>query len=165
MDGQGGIELIALPFQLPNVGLNSVLEIGPFRFTDETQSDETSSVSTLTLGLAASSIFTISEDWNAETGSDDWNTETGSEDWGQGTVIPNTFDLTLISSGDGSTTALQGEEALQVFNNLGAALTYAPMGFSGIYHTLTLFCEEPGQSYALKTVDFTGLMTGRLLQQ
>lgn len=158
----GGIELYARGYVLPSIGLDSELIIGPYRFNDQTQPDETSAIGTVIMGLTPAANFTITEDWNILTGMEDWNALTGVEDWGSGNAVPNRFTLTLNSTNDGVNAGIQGPEELPVFNDLGSSLTYAPMGYSGIYHILTMDALEAGESFALKVVDLSGLLTGRL---
>jgi hypothetical protein len=162
MDISGVVELFAIIYQLPSIGLNSSLTIGPYRFSDQTAPDETSAVSGIVLGLTNTSSFIVREDWNVLSGNEDWNDGNGAEDWGSGNSIPNNFTLTLRNSDDAINAPIQGDENLEVFNDLGSALSYTPMGYSSIYHTLTLSAQEVGESFAVKTVDFTGLLTGRL---
>lgn len=163
LDTSGGIEIIAIPYTLPKISLASSVEIGPFRFVAQVQADETSAVSTIILGLTATSNFSITEDWNTLSGSEDWNALSGTEDWGSGNTVPNVFELTLSDTDDGVNAPLQGNETLEVFSNLGASLTYSPMGNSSVYHNLTLNTAEANQAFAVKFVDFTGLLTGRLM--
>lgn len=160
---QGVCELFAIPLTLPQIGLNSSIEMGPWRFQEQTQPDDTSALSGLLLGLSQVSDFNLFVDWNLTFGSEDWNTGSGTVDWGTGVTSPNAFDLTLTTSNDGYNAILTGDEELVVFNDLGSALKYAPFGYSGIWHTLTLEAVDAGQAYALKTIDFTGLLTGKLM--
>lgn len=163
MDVSGGIEQFAIPYMLPQVGLSSSLQIGPFRFEDQTYADQTSSVDTINLALAPTSNFNVFEDWNTLNASaEDWNTLTGAEDWGAGVQTPNSFDLILRSTNDGVNPGEQGDEELEPFMNLGSSQVFKPSGWSGIYHLLTLEANDPGQSFALKTIDLTGALTGRL---
>lgn len=162
MDTSGALELFALPYELPRVSLNSFLQVGPFRFTDQVQADETSLVSTIILAMNATANFVITEDWNELTGSEDWNTASGDEDWGIGNSVPSNYQLLLNDTNDGVNTPIQGLEELPVFQDLGSSQVFMPMGYSSIYHTLTLNALEAGQSFALKVIDFTGILTGRL---
>lgn len=162
LDVSGGVEEYAIPYQLPQIGLNSILTIGPFRYTQQVQADETSCVASLILGLAQTSNFTITEDWNILTGNEDWNTLNGNEDWGSGNTTPNVFALTLRDSDDGINAPIQGDEILPVFSDQGSALQYCPLGMSSIYHILTLQALNPGEAFALKYTDMSGQLTGRL---
>lgn len=149
-------------FETPKMGLNSTLDVGPFRYEAQVQADETSMISSLTIGITPVGAFVIFEDWNLLNGNEDWLDEEGFDDWGAGAGTPDNFDITMLSTMDGFNPGLQGLENLYFTNNLGGALTYAPMGFSGIYHRLKLSATEPGQGFALKYVDIAGMLTGRM---
>jgi hypothetical protein len=162
----GGVNIVALPYTLPIIGLNSTLEVGPFRFTEQLQADETSCVNQLILGLSRTANFSTSEDWNTIVGdNEDWNALNGAEDWGSGVTVPNVFELVLNDTDDGTNPGIQGLETLPVFNDLGSSLTYSPIGYSSIYHTITLNAINPREAFALKFVDLTGQLTGSLLQR
>lgn len=163
MDVSGGVELYAIGYSVPVGGLNSFLTVGPFRFTDQIAADETSSVDTVLIGIAGVSNFNVTEDWNVLLGSEDWNALGGSEDWNTGAIDPNNFDLVLRSSDDGISMPVQGDEDLQIFANKGSMFYYKPQGYSGLMHQLTLSAEDAGQAFALKTLDLTGLATGRTM--
>lgn len=163
MDVSGGIELFAIPYVLPQIGLASSLQVGPFRFTDQLYADQTSMVDTISLDLSPTSNFNVFEDWNIlNAPAEDWNTLTGSEDWGAGVQTPNSFGLILRSSNDGVNPGEQGDEDLVPFQDLGSSQVFKPSGWSGVYHLMTLKAIDPGQSFALKTIGLTGALTGRL---
>lgn len=158
----GVVELFAVVYSLPAIDIESQLIIGPYRYSAQTDADETSMVSNLILGMPPVANFIVSEDWNNDGVSEDWNVLSGQEDWGSGNFTPNLFSLTLRSTNDGINPPLQGDEALEVFNDLGSALAYNPLGYSGIWHILILETVNPYDSFALKTADFTGMLTGKL---
>lgn len=164
VDTSGAAELYAIPYMLPKIGLNSVITIGPFRFTDQAQADETSCISSLIVGLAATSNFTITEDWNILSGNEDWNVENGTEDWGSGNTLPNVFSMILSDTDDGINSPIQGDEFLPIFKDLGSSLQYAPIGYSSSYHNLTLSALNSGEAFALKFCFMAGQLTGRLSQ-
>lgn len=163
MDVSGGIEFYAIPYQLPQIGLDSNIVIGPFRFSDQQQADETSAVSTIMLGMVNASGFIVTEDWNTSTlPNEDWNALTGSEDWGANSTPPNVFDLVLSDTNDGFNTIFTGDETLPIFQDLGSSKLFKPLGYSAIWHNLTIYADDPGDAYALKIVDLTGMLTGLL---
>lgn len=163
MDVSGILEIVASGYDIPTMGLNSVLEVGPFRINDQVTATETSSVSELIVGISRAVNFAITEDWNVLFGDEDWNTGSGAEDWNVGNTPPNVFTLVLRTSDDGNNEPIQGDEDLYVFNNLGSSLLYYPIGYSGIYHGITLSALEANQAFALKFVELSALGTGRLL--
>lgn len=165
MDVSGGVEQFAFGYMLPQIGVDAELTVGPFRFNDQVQADETSAVSTILVGLQPAGSFIITEDWMRDTGNEDWNTMSGTEDWDSGNQVPNNFDLILRSTDDGVNEPIQGDEELFPMNSMGSSIGYAPQGFSGVYHYLTFDANDVEQSFAIKTLDFTGLLTGRMPSQ
>lgn len=162
MDISGGVELFARGYSLPQIGIDSELVIGPYRFNDQVAAEETSAISEIIVGIAPATGFTVTEDWNLLSGTEDWNSLTGTEDWGAGSVNASRFDLTLRSSNDGVNAPYQGDEFLPIFQDKGSALYYSPIGYSGMYHYLTLDCMGPGESFSIKVVDLSGMLTGKL---
>jgi hypothetical protein len=161
MDYSGAIEHFALPYLLPEIGLDSNIQIGPFRFNDQqTMAEQQSLVESLLLGMKGTDSFIIYEDWNTLNGNEDWNSLTGNEDWGQGSTAPNLYELTLRDTDDGFSMQFQGDETLIPYSDLGSSQLFKPEGNCAIYHNLTIAAENVGEAYNLKTVDITLQPTG-----
>lgn len=158
-DDVGGVQFFLRAYQLPQISMNSSLDIGPIRFAGQKTALETSTITEIAIGLHQTSEDTI-EDWNTAEGEEDWNTDTGEADWGFKTRADDNFDLVNVQMDDGISHQLQGEEFVPVRSNLGSVLTYAPEGWSGVYHKLRLRAFETDQGFSLKTLDLTGLLTG-----
>lgn len=158
----GGIELFEIPFVLPKKGLDSNIVIGPWRYNDQQLAEETCSVESIFLGCQSTNGFTVSEDWNTMVATEDWNSLTGAEDWSLGSQVADNYNLTLISTADGFSTPIQGEENLDIFLDLTSSKLYKPIGYGGIYHNLRLDANDAFESYNLKTIDVTTSSTGVL---
>jgi hypothetical protein len=142
--------------------LNSFIDVGPFRFTEQKYADETSMLSGLNVGISQVQSFVTYEDWMALSGNEDWNADTGAEDWGAGSGVPDNFNLILSTTNDGQNVGAQGPETLYAVNAMGGVNMYSPQGFSGVYHIFRLQAFEPGQGFALKYLDVAGELTGRM---
>lgn len=163
-DQSGYLPQRAVIYRLPQVGLNSVIDVGPFRFAQQQQSDETSMITSLVTGISPSDTFSSYEDYNSEGSADDedWNALADSiEDWGSGSAQQNIFDLFMLTTDDGITAQIQGYETLFLINAPGAANQYSCEGYSGLMHRLRFSATNPGQSFNLKYVDISGALTGR----
>lgn len=157
----GGVELIAHPYIVPEISLDSNIVIGPWRFNDQKAfAEEVSAIESILIGCQAANGFEINEDWNTLTQAEDWNAISGAEDWSSGSAVPNSYNLTLISSEDSFSTPIQGNEYLPVYGEFTSSKLYKPMGFSAIYHALVLSADSVGQAFALKTIDLTAAFTG-----
>lgn len=152
-----------LPFSLPQVGLNSVIDIGMFRFSQQVAADETSFIQNVIIGSKKGIVNYTSENLNTEDGSEDYNDETGEEDLGTWAGISNQFKLELLDTNDGFSHGPVGWYAPMKVNEFGASTYYSPDGMSSIYHRMRLTAANVGESYALKTIDLAGTLTGRLM--
>lgn len=158
----GAVEIFAIPYTIPQIGIASFLQVGPCRFSDQVKALETSSIETVMIGASAVAGFIETEDWLLDAPSEDWLSDEGMEDWGSGTANPSNYDLVLRDTNDAFNMMVQGDEDLYTFIDLGAAKVFKPIGYSAIWHTFTLNCTEPGQSFAVKTLDIEGFLTGLL---
>lgn len=151
------------PYILPKIGLNSFIEIGPFRFVEQQAADETSALSGVIIGINPVVQFSSFEDWNVLVGAEDWDDAPDTfDDWGEGSGLPDVFTLELTATNDGQNPQLQGAETLYPVNNMGGSISYSPMGYSAIYHRFKISALNPGEGYALKFLDIAGLLTGRM---
>lgn len=151
--------------------LNSCIELGPFRFAEQRQADETAAISSLILGISQQAIgIIVEEDWNTSTDADeDWNDEVDQdgddiyEDWSEGSGDSDDFTLQLRSTDDGISAQFQGDETLDVIEDFGSSKQYSPIGYSAIYHRLHICAREVDEYWAVKTIDIAGVLTGRHL--
>lgn len=156
------VDGVVLPYTLPQVGLNSFVDLGMFRFSQQVAADETSLVQNVVIGSKPGIVNYTSENLNEEDGSENLNTEDGDDDFGSWAGISNQFKLELLDTNDGYSHPIAGWEAPSKVNEIGASTYYSPMGMSSIYHRLRLSAINVGESYALKTIDLAGTLTGRL---
>lgn len=149
----------------PQIGANSFVHLGPFRFVEQKEADETSAISTLIIGTSAvASGLVITEDWLVDPGAEDWldliNPDTF-EDWGGDLRAQDSFDLDLMATDDGVNQQIQGLERLLPLENIGAEYQYSPAGFSSIFHRVHISALNPNQSFSIKFVNIAGHITGR----
>lgn len=149
----------------PQIGANSYIDLGPFRFVEQKEADETSAISTLIVGTSAvASGLVITEDWLVDSGAEDWldliNPDTF-EDWGSDLRAQDSFHLDLMATDDGINQQVQGVERLLPIENPGAAYQYTPQGFSAIFHRIRVSALDPQQSFSVKFVNIAGHLTGR----
>lgn len=149
----------------PSIGANSYVDLGPFRFVEQKEADETSAISTLIIGTSAvASGLVITEDWLVDPGLEDWldliNPDTF-EDWGGDLRAQDSFYMDLMATDDGVNAQVQGPERLDPLENIGAEYQYSPQGFSAIFHRVKVSAIDPNQSYSIKFVNIAGHLTGR----
>lgn len=174
-----GCILAAQPFSLSVNGylrdLNSVLELGPFRFAEQKESDETSMITTLVVGLTEVDIGIVVEiDMATEPDSTiDMSTlvdvlgDDIEVDMGEGVGNSDDFTLHLLGNDDGSTypgapIEFKPEE-LEPIEDRGSTKQYSPLGYSFIYHRVRLSALDIDDKFEVKFVDISGQLTGRLL--
>lgn len=169
-----GCRVVAVPFALDVRDLNSVLELGPFRFVEQKDSDETSMITSLVLGLTEVDIGLVVEvDMATEpTSTIDMATlvdvlgDDIEVDMGEGTGNSDDFTLELLGNDDGSTypgapIEFKPEE-LEPIDDRGSTKQYSPTGYSYLYHRVRLKATEVDEKFAVKFVDISGQLTGRL---
>jgi hypothetical protein len=151
----------AAPAPIVVRGLNSSIQIGVFRPTGQSASDETSEVVNVmlrSLNTTDSSVF--AEDFELETGSEDLELESGAEDYGIG--IPATVGMTLnvIGTLDGFDTFTSQIAELA---NLVRGNRYYACSVVGVWHILEVSATAVGESYHIKGCELTAASAGRLL--
>jgi hypothetical protein len=154
--------------------LHSIIELGPFRFVEQKESDETSMVTTLILGLTEVDIgLVVYVDMDVE---EDITIDMATLvdvlgddifiDMGEGTGNSDDFTLELLGNDDGSTypgAPIEFKpEQLEVIEDRGSTKQYSPTGYSYIYHRVRLKATEIDEKFAVKFVDISGQLTGRL---
>lgn len=169
-----GCVISAQVFALEVRDLNCILELGPFRFVEQKESDETSMITTLVLGLteadtgllvevdmALVSIITIDMATLVDVLGDDIYV-----DMGEGADNSDDFTLELLGNDDGSTypgPPIEFKpEVLTPIEDRGSVKQYSPIGYSFIYHRLRLKATQVDEKFAVKFVDLSGQLTGRL---
>lgn len=153
--------------------MNSCIELGPFRFAEQKQADETALISSLVLGISQEAIgIVIFEDYmeiDSNTDDEDYNEEVDQdgddiyEDWSEGSGDSDDFHLTLRSTDDGISAQFQGDEELEWIEDFGSSKQYVPVGYSAIFHRLHICAHEVDEYWAVKTIDIAGVLTGRHL--
>jgi hypothetical protein len=153
-----------LPYQLPQTGLNSFVEMGLFRFIEQNETDYCSALNTIGIHLSRGIIPYSTTDLETETGTEDLQEESGDgdEDLGSATGVLADFNLHLLDTDDGHSEPIQGWEHLMRLQQNGAAFFYSPCGFSSLFHKLRLTASDVGMAYSVKAIELTGAITGRL---
>lgn len=147
---------------LPQIGLNAQVDIGLFRFVAQTDADETSYIGNIVVGCKQSLTGFTFENLNTEDGTENLNVEDVNVNYGTTFALNNIFTLELLDTNDGYSEPFQGWETLYSIHVEGASYQYMPSGQSSISHRLRFSALNPGESFALKTIDITGTLTGRL---
>jgi len=148
---------------LPKIGLNSVLDVGMFRFAAQQQADEVSGISTMQVGVFPADVNISVEDYNdaEEASEEDYNDGDGSvEDYGNLTPADE-FTLELLDTDDGFTEPPQGWEMLFPMDYIGATITFSATGFASIYKRFRFSALNPGEQFRIKFIDIGGQSAGR----
>lgn len=173
----------AQPYALEVRDINSIIELGPFRFVEQKESDETSMITTLVLGLTevdtgllieidlslASDLSELNQVFGAIVDLDDQVDVLGDDveiDMGEGVDNSDDFTLELLGNDDGSTypgPPIEFKpEVLQPIDDRGSTKQYSPTGYSFLYHRVRLKATEIDEKFQVKFVDISGQLTGRL---
>lgn len=143
--------------------LDSICEVGLFRFTEQKLPDELSTVTTVAIGAGQFPAGQTIEDWNILTGSEDWNIETGNEDWGASIQSSEIYSARLRSFNDGFNIYNNQDIVIDDFliNNDGATAYFSTFNL-GIWHSIRLTASIIGHSFHLKFLEISGILSGRI---
>ncbi len=147
--------------------LNSFIEVGLFRFTDEEANDQLSFVTNVAISCLdiASSTGSIFDDWLNDYPSDifeDWFAEAESfEDWGEGVVSGSVYLQQIRGSLDGYETF---EDQLVTLDEvqIDGKTKFCTCANAGLFESIILNALAVGESYHLKTLELNGMIGGRL---
>lgn len=145
-------------------GLDSIVRVGLFRFSDLLSNDEFSEVQGISIGSVISGDVAVdSLDFNIVpdgVSDEDYNTAIGGEDFGVDRFTFINFDLRLISSADGQ----------KAFNICSPDLAhffdsqrYYRCNSIGIYHILEFHANTPGQFYHVRSLEISAINAGVLI--
>lgn len=141
------------------VDLDSFIQVGLFRFTEQQFVDQIGYVADVSIGAGYTPVGQVIEDWLILTGFEDWNTDTGEEDWGEGIPSQEDFEAVLESFYDGRT--IENSETLSAHRDEGAQKYYWA-DTSGIYFGVRVKAQTVGHVYHVKYIEFAGTVLGRL---
>ena len=162
LDGEG--EIVN---DLIQSSLNSFIEVGLFRFTDEEANDQLSFVTNVAISCLdfVSSTGSIFDDWLNDYPSDvfeDWFTETEIfEDWGEGVVAGSTYLQQIRGSLDGYETFEDQLVTIDEVQTVGKT-KFCTCANAGLFESIILTAYAIGESYHLKTLELNGMIAGRL---
>ena len=148
--------------------LDSFIEIGPIRLTNNEDNDRFSYISNVAVGtLNTISSGDTEEDWNSETQfpievTEDWLILSGSEDWGSGNASSVNYTFNLIPTLDAF---FQIEDYTPVAKlvNSNTQTDFFSCQSDGIYHLLKFTALNNLENYHVKTLDITLNLGGRLI--
>ena len=147
--------------------LNSFIEVGLFRFTDEEASDQLSFVTNVAISCLdiVDSTGSIFDDWLNDYPSDvfeDWFLEAESfEDWGEGVVSGSSYLQQIRGSLDGYKT-FEDQLAILEEVRVEGKTKFCTCANEGIFESVLLTAFNIGESYHLKTLELNGMIAGRI---
>lgn len=148
-------------------GLNSQIEVGLFRFTDDEANDQFSLITNVAIScLDETDSTSLNEDWLEDFPTDvfeDWLTVTPDafEDWGLEIVSGSVYTEKIRGTLDGYTTFEDQFVDLDVIL-LEGKTKFCSCANAGIFQSVQISALEVGQSYHLKTLEINGILIGRL---
>lgn len=170
----GTIDNLVVRFQpsetvndLVQYSLNSFIEVGLFRFTDELVNDQFSFITNVAISCLdiADSTGSIFDDWLNDYPADifeDWLAEAETfEDWGEAVVAGSTYLQQIRGSLDGYVTFEDQLVDLEEVQLVGKT-KFCTCANSGIFESVILTAYGVGESYHLKTLELNGMIAGRL---
>lgn len=179
----GGFSIVPYPeiarFYTPDLGtgeetvnalvqssLDSFIEVGLFRFTDEQANDQLSFVTNVAISCLdiADSTGSIFDDWLNDYPADvfeDWLTDSGAEDWGEGVVAGSDYLQQIRGSLDGYATFEDQLVDIDEVQIVGKT-KFCTCANTGIFESVILTAYDIGESYHLKTLELNGMIAGRL---
>ena len=152
---------------LVQFSLNSFIEVGLFRFTDEEANDQLSFVTNVAIACldVIESTGSVFDDWFKDYPSDlffDWFTESENfEDYGEGVVSGSEYLQQIRGSLDGyKTFEDQFVDIDEV--QIDGKTKFCTCANAGIFESVILTAFDVGESYHLKTLELNGMIAGRL---
>lgn len=161
-----GLILLGKTVQEPMLNsLNSYVEVGLVRLTDEQQNDQLTFITNVAIScLDATESDLEPDDWLLDYETDlfeDWLTATGSEDWGLAAVAGSDYSQQIRGSLDGYQTFEDQLQDLEEVQTAGKT-KFCSCECVGVFQSVIVSAEDVGQSFHLKTLEFTGTLAGRL---
>jgi hypothetical protein len=144
-------------------GLDSLIQLGVFRPTGPSASDEMSEVLNVMIRSNETiSMVPESEDWNQLSGAEDWNILLApAEDWGDRVILnPCNHTLRVIGTLDAETEFASMEP--MIVQELPGARYYS-CSVNGVWHILEIGAVAVGDSFHIKNGEITAGSAGRLL--
>lgn len=143
-------------------GLNSRIKFGLFRPTGPVAADEMSEVINLTIrSVITGPESQLSSDYNIDAGvSEDYNLAGTSVDYGVETANYVNHKVRIIGTLDGETEYQSEEPHIVGFERAGR---YYACSVIGVWHMVEVSALDVGESFHIRTFEFTAASAGRLL--
>ena len=146
--------------------IDSFIEVGLFRVTDEEASDQVSlftnvAISTLDVGDSeGAEVVDWLNDFDVDV-EEDWLTASGDEDWGINIVTGANYTQKIRGTLDGYETFQdQFADLEEVF--VEGKTKFCSCTSLGLFQTVQLVAQENNQFFHLKTLELTGILAGRI---
>ena len=144
--------------------LPAYIEVGLLRFSEQKFNDELSMITNLSIGMDASPGEPFFLDYmDVPDGLVvDYETSTAAdEDWGYMLLAAYDYDITVRGTLDGINTWDGQEKIPELVNDAGDQQFYSTDP-NGLFHIVRLSAEEVSQTFHLKFLEASGMLTGRL---
>lgn len=147
--------------------LNSSIEVGVLRLSDETANDRLTYITNVALSMLEGAVSSTAEDWFSEKQYpsdliDDWLTSSEpDEDWGGDPVLTVNYQAEINSSLDGYEPDTDQDSTMEEITSSGRVKFFSCYS-QGLYHTIKITALNEGENFHLKTMDNTINLGGRL---
>lgn len=150
------------PVTPKRLGLNSWIKFGLFRPTGPVAADEMSEIVNMTIrSVITGPESQLSADYNQDAGvSEDYNLGGLAVDYGVETANYVNHKVRLIGTLDGETEYLSAEPDVVGFDRAGR---YYACSVTGVWHMVEVSALDVGESFHIRTFEFTAASAGRLL--
>ena len=147
--------------------LDSYVDLGLFRLSDEKEYDRFSNIINLAIGMDDLAVGDTQDDWASLLTYPtevivDWETVTGDEDWGAGAAGGTDYDLILTPTIDGYNLFGNADENPEEIPNTTGKTKFYATDVQGIYHVITISAFQAFQNYEVKTIELGMNLAGRL---
>ena len=153
-----GLRAVAPEFS----SINSRVEVGLFRFTEQKTPDELSFVDVISIGTGTTEQDTQTMiDWLTASVNEDWLALTGVDDFGFNVITEADYDLTMDGTIDGIEVFEENSTTPEIIKEQGGVRFYDTY-VVGLYHKLNFDASAEGQSFHLKSLELSGNLCGRI---
>lgn len=142
--------------------LDAHIRVGLLRYTEARYPDEIGRVLDLAIATAEDvGAAEIVDYMDFDSVTEDWNALTGTEDWGSGIQSDIIFDVKVSGSLDGQT-VYEGNEITpeQIHDEQGQK--FYSLDVFGIYHWIDFHADTIGETFQPKKIEISGTLDGRL---
>ena len=145
--------------------LNAFLDIGLFRITDESNSQQLTLITEASIAMTGAEGSSEAEDWLNDYTQDiieDWLlVDDIVEDWGYAVQPASNFNLIGIGTLDGFIPYAEQETAFKLETESGGMKLFSGE-VQGLYCIMRITAQQQAQSFHLKNLELTGILAGRI---